>query len=242
MGVFRRKRAAAPKPPRMPRHSRMDRYSRLLGLAKIVLPGTGLALLAVALLWQDIVPQALSGRSAQRFGAEQLRRHEMSLPKYVGSDEKNQQYQMEAKSARLADASSDTVILELPKANIALENGNSVAITSRAGEFNQKLRIMILSGDVHVYHDANYTFRTERAIYDAARNRAWGDVPVVAFGPKGRIEAKGFRIEDKGQTIVFTGKTKVLLNFDQQDMKDITGKGNEASSRKTAPASRRSGE
>ncbi|NJM30913.1 MAG: DMT family transporter [Rhizobiales bacterium] len=49
-------------PLRMPRRSRLDRYSRLIGLAKIVLPGTGLAILAVALLWQDIVPESITRR------------------------------------------------------------------------------------------------------------------------------------------------------------------------------------
>jgi lipopolysaccharide export system protein LptC len=86
-----------------------------------------------------------------------------------------------------------------------------------------------------VFHDANYTFRTERAIVDTEKKLAWGDKPVVATGPKGTIESKGFRIIDKGATIIFTGKTKVLLHLDDQDMKDITGEGKGAKTEK-APA------
>jgi len=225
---------------RLPFGSRIDRYSRLLGLAKIVLPGIGLAILAVALLWQDLVPQVISGRGVPQIGLEALRRHEMSAPKFVGTDDKNRPYQVEAKSARLAHAKSDTVILEQPKANITLESGNWLAVTSRGGEFNQKTRIITLNGDVHVFHDANYTFRTEQATFDTATNRAWGDRPVVATGPKGTIESKGFRIEDKGQTIVFTGKTKVVLHLDNQDMRDITGEGRDA--KRETPATKMSGE
>ncbi len=218
-----------------PRRSRVHRYSRLVGLAKVVLPGTGLAILAVALLWQDIVPQAITKRIAPAIGLESLRQHEMSAPKFVGSDEKNRPYQVEAKSARLAHAKSDIVILEQPKASVTLESGNWVAVTSRDGEFNQKTRMISLVGDVYVFHDANYTFRTERATVDTEKKRAWGDKPVVATGPKGTIEAKGFRIEDKGATIIFTGKTKVVLHLDDQDMKDITGEGKGAKTEK-APA------
>jgi lipopolysaccharide export system protein LptC len=221
-------------PYRLPLRARIDRYSRLLGLAKIVLPGTGLAILAVALLWQDIMPQAVSGRALPQLGLEALRRHEMSAPKFVGADEKNRPYQVEAKSARLAHAKSDTVILEQPKANITLESGNWVAVTSRDGEFNQKTRIITLTGDVQVFHDANYTFKTERATFDTAKNRAWGDRPVFATGPKGTIESTGFRIEDKGQTIIFVGKTKVLLHLDNQDMRDLTGE--KDTKRETPPA------
>lgn len=220
---------------RLPRRTRIDRYSRLIGLAKIVLPGTGLGILAVALLWQDIVPQSFTKRNAPAIGLEALRQHEMSAPKFVGSDDKSRPYQVEAKSARLAHAKSDTVILEQPKASLTLESGNWVAVTSRDGEFNQKTRVISLIGDVYVFHDANYTFRTERATVDTEKKRAWGDKPVVATGPKGTIESKGFRIEDKGATIIFTGKTKVVLHLDDQDMKDITGEGKGAKTEK-APA------
>ncbi len=216
----------------LPRRSRIDRYSRLLGMAKIVLPGTGLAILAVALLWQDLMPQAISRRALPSIGLEALRRHEMSAPKFVGSDEKSRPYQVEAKSARLAHAKSDTVILEQPKASLTLESGNWVAVTSRDGEFNQKSRIITLVGDVYVFHDANYTFRTEKATVDTEKKVAWGDRPVVATGPKGTIESKGFRIEDKGATIIFTGKTRVLLHLDNQDMKDISGERKDAATEK----------
>jgi lipopolysaccharide export system protein LptC len=207
----------------LPRRSRFDGYSRLLGFAKIVLPGVGLGILAVALLWQDLMPQAASKRAVPQLGLEQLRQHEMSAPKFVGTDDKNRPYQVEARSARLAHAKSDTVILDLPKASITLESGNWVAVTSRGGEYNQRTKIITLNGDVHVFHDANYTFKTEQATFDTAKNQAWGDRPVFATGPKGTIESKGFRIEDKGQTIVFTGKTKVLLHLDNQDVRDLTG-------------------
>jgi lipopolysaccharide export system protein LptC len=227
--------AAGPAPLQLPRRSRSDRYSRLLGLAKIVLPGAGLGILAVALLWQDLMPEVISRRVVPAIGLEALRRHEMSAPKFVGTDEKNRPYQVEAKSARLAHARSDTVILEQPKGSMTLESGNWIAVTSRDGEFNQKTRIIKLNGDVYVFHDANYTFRTETATVDTEKKTAWGDRPVVATSPKGTIESKGFRIEDKGNTIIFTGKTKVILHLDDQDMKDITGEGKGAKTDKPAP-------
>jgi lipopolysaccharide export system protein LptC len=222
-----------------PRQSRIDRYSRLIGMAKVVLPGTGLAILAVALLWQDIVPQAITKRIGPAIGLEALRRHEMSAPKFVGTDDKSRPYQVEAKSARLAHAKSDTVILEQPKASVTLESGNWVAVTSRDGEFNQKTRVISLVGDVYMFHDSNYTFRTERATIDTDKKRAWGNRPVVATGPKGTIESKGFRIEDKGATIIFTGKTKVVLHLDDQDMKDMTGEGKGAKTEKAPAATER---
>jgi lipopolysaccharide export system protein LptC len=181
----------------------------------------------------------VSRRVVPQVGLEQIRRHEMSAPKFVGLDEKNRPYQVEAKSARLANAKSDIILLEQPRASMTLETGNWVAVTSRDGEFNQKSRIIVLNGDVHVFHDANYTFRTDQATFDTVKNRGWGDRPVVASGPKGTIESKGFRIEDKGQTIIFTGRTRVVLHLDDQDMKDMAGdrKGAVAPAPSSAPKS-----
>ncbi len=207
----------------LPRRSAMGWHSRIVGLAKVVLPGTALAILAVVLLWPNIAPDALSRGNMVKLGLDALRRHEMTAPKYVGTDDKNRPYALEAKSARLANAKSDIVLLDQPKASITLEGGNWLAVTSRNGEYNQRSKQIDLVGDVNMFHDANYTFRTERASIDTAKNRAWGDRPVVASGPKGTIESTGFRVEDRGQTVYFTGKTRVILFLDNQDMKDLGG-------------------
>ncbi len=200
-----------------------DRYSRLVGLMKIVLPGVGLGILAIALMWQTIVPSGPLGRALPNIGAEVVQRHEMASPKYVGADDKNRPYHVEAKSARLSHAKSDLVMLELPKASMTLDGGHWVAVTSQRGEFNQKSRIVLHDGDVSIFHDANYTFRTDAATVDAINKTAWGDRPVVGSGPKGTIESEGFRIVDKGRTVIFTGRAKVMLFLDNQDMRDIAG-------------------
>ncbi len=200
-----------------------DRYSRLVGLMKIVLPGVGFGILATALMWQSIVPAGTLGRALPRVDADSVQRHEMTSPKYVGADDKNRPYHVEAKSARLIEAKSDRVMLEAPKASMTLDGGHWVAVTSQRGIFNQKSRLVELSGDVNVFHDANYTFRTDAATVDALNKTAWGDRPVVGSGPKATIEAQGFRILDKGRTVIFTGKAKVILHLDDQDMRDISG-------------------
>jgi lipopolysaccharide export system protein LptC len=52
---------------------------------------------------------------------------------------------------------------------------------------------------------------------------AWGDKPVYAKGPKATVQSQGFKVVDNGQTVIFTGKAKVVLNLDKQDMKDLSG-------------------
>ena len=52
---------------------------------------------------------------------------------------------------------------------------------------------------------------TERAHVDLANKTAEGHDPVAGHGPSGDITAQGFRILDKGDTIIFTGRSHLLL-------------------------------
>ncbi len=211
-----------------PRRAGSDRHSRRVGFMKVVLPGVGLGLLATALLWQNIVPSNRIVASGKIDPKNLVRQHEMYAPKYVGTDEKNRPYQVEAKAARLASAKSDMVLLDEPKANMTLENNQWVAMTAQHGVFNQKTRVIDLDGDVNMLHHANqsiYTFRTEKATIDTARGRAWGKRHIQVSGPKATIEAEGFEVEDNGQIVRFTGKARVVLYLDNQDFRDVSAGG-----------------
>jgi len=44
-----------------------------------------------------------------------------------------------------------------------------------------------------------------------SKGSAEGDDPIEGHGPFGTIVAEGFRIENQGEVIVFTGKARLLL-------------------------------
>ena len=50
-------------------------------------------------------------------------------------------------------------------------------------------------------------------------------------GPKADIQAEGFRVKDKGKTVVFTGKATVLLRVDNQDIDAMTADGKKSDSK-----------
>jgi lipopolysaccharide export system protein LptC len=52
---------------------------------------------------------------------------------------------------------------------------------------------------------------TKTAHVDVSADTAEGHDPVSGRGPSGDIDAQGFRILDKGDTIIFTGKSDLLL-------------------------------
>ena len=130
---------------------------------------------------------------------------------------------MKAKAARQASTKADLVSLIQPRANLKLANGNYIAISANQGDYRKAARILWLKGDVNVYHDANYTFKTQEATVDLKKKTAWGDKPVVATGPQARIHARGFRVKDGGETVLFLGKSKVILKVNNDDLNQVFG-------------------
>lgn len=207
--------------PRRPR----DRYSTFVGMAKFVLPGLAVLLLLTAVLWPNLsgTRSHIERTTKDTFSAESFRNFEMVAPAYFATDDKNRPMHLTAKLARQTSSNADSVNLVKPQARITLDKGASVAISAQSGTYSQKQQMLTLKGSVNVLHDSNYTFRTEKATVNLKDNTAWGDQPVHATGPKGTIDAQGFKVIDKGDTVIFTGKTKVLLKMDKQDMKEISG-------------------
>lgn len=221
------------------------RYTMMVSCLKLGLPGAAVLLLLLAVLWPSLsrTTDAItsSARDSIKITPDQLRNFVMDAPTYIGVDEKNRPFKLRAKQARQATAKSTVVNLVQPRANLTLQNGNWVAVSARDGRYRRDTRILRLRGDVNVFHDANYTFKTEEATVDLKNKTAWGDKPVVATGPRARIQARGFRVKDGGKTVLFTGKAKVVLKVDNGDLNQVfgppTAKSPDSRTRAVTPAS-----
>lgn len=197
-----------------------DRYSRFVNTLKFALPSCAFLILVAVLFWPNFVSTGKQVEKAARdsLSPTGLRNFEMEKPVYVATDDKNRPYRLTATKARQSSRHATSVTLEDPKASITLETGDSVRVSAKSGRFDRKKNRLVLSGDVNVHHDQNYSFRTSRATFDMKAKSAWGKQQVYASSPKATVAAQGFRILDKGATVIFTGKTKVVLNMDSKDL------------------------
>lgn len=187
---------------------------RYVTLLRVALPMAALLLAALVITWPQIqnrerVAFSLAPTSADPKEVEQLT---MVNPRFVGLDSKQQPYTVTAKTATQERAGADMILLDRPQADILLDNGAWVTVTGRKGRYSQKQQILDLEGDVDVFHDSGYEFHTEKAQVDLANDTVNGDVPVAGHGPGGTIDAQGFMILDHGQTVIFTGDSKLHLN------------------------------
>ncbi len=187
-------------------------YSRFVVIMKLLLPTIALLLVGLVAVW----PYLQSTDNRFRIGFSALKAREAKDPamvnaRYVGTDKDNQPFSVTADLAKNLMAGGAELELEMPKADITLEDGTWLVLTAESGIYNRQTGTLDLIGAVNLFHDSGYEINTDKAIIALDKGIAVGTEPVFGQGPFGNLTAEGFRLEDKGKYIVFTGKAKLVL-------------------------------
>lgn len=195
------------------RKSRASRaYTYFVRTLKFLLPIGALLLIAAIALW----PHLRSQDSRFRIGFSNIDISEAKDPsmvnaRYVGTDDDNQPFSVTADFAKQIDPNTDTILLDVPKADITLDDGTWLILTADTGLYSRPDSSLDLEGAVTLFHDEGMELHTELATIDLDLGTAQGDQPVLGAGPFGTIKSEGFLLIDKGKTIIFTGKTAATL-------------------------------
>jgi lipopolysaccharide export system protein LptC len=189
-----------------------NRHSRRVALLKRVLPAIGLALLLLITIWPRLAP--LWERMRLGFPAIDLRdarELRMLNPRYLGTDRLNRPFVVTAAVAHQVPDRQDLMSLEAPRADMKTHGGADIVVTAATGMYQSPAQLLDAFGDVTLVHQNGTRFVTEAARLDIAHNAAQGEDPIEGHGPSGDVKAQGFRIFDKGDTILFTGRSDMLL-------------------------------
>lgn len=200
---------------RPPSAGALARRRVTVALAKRVLPLAALGLLAAIALWPEFETAAERGRIAFR-QAGQVTPSALHLinPRYQGVDDQNRPFTVTAASAAQA-ASEEIVELDVPRADMLLTDGGWIYLEARQGRFDKPRNQLNLAGAVTLHHADGTQFTTARAAIDLHASAAEGDDPVAAQGPFGTLTAEGFRLRERGEVVVFTGRARVVLESTQ---------------------------
>ncbi len=187
-------------------------YSRFVGFLKLLLPMIATALVLVVLIW----PQLTSKDDGFRIGVadisvEDAKNLRMINARYMGVDDNDLPYALTADVAKQASGDDQLVQLTEPKADITLQDGTWIALTAESGSYYRDIRLLDLFGSVNLYHDQGFEFHAASAQFDLAKGDATGQDPVQGQGPFGTVEAQGFRITTGGKSIIFTGKSHMVI-------------------------------
>ncbi len=177
-------------------------YSRFVSAMKFVLPAAALSMVALLAAWPS-----LNSLPTPRIAADKGQ-SEMLKPRYFSLDEHNQPFSLVAAKADKSADQPDIVLLDQPEAEMTETAGTWVTMRSDKGWYNQVTGILLMRGNVRFLRDDGNEFTTEEAETDIRKGDAWGEAHVVGQGPQGEINAKGFRMTDRGKTVVFLNQSK----------------------------------
>src|SRR2546430_15074982 len=187
-------------------------YSRRVALLKRMLPAIGVFLLLLIAVWPQLAP--IWERMRFAFPAIDLREARelrMLKPRYAGTDRLGRPYVVTAAVGHQVPDRQDLMSLERARAEMKSHSGADIVVTGDTGIYQSQTQLLDLLGNVTLTHENGTRFVTQRARLDAAHNTAEGNDPVEGHGPSGDITAQGFRIFDKGDTVIFTGRSETLF-------------------------------
>ncbi len=191
---------------------RADRYSRRVAILKRILPAIGVALLLMVGAWPRLAP-LLDGVRLGFPGIDLRAARELKMlsPRYAGVDRYNRPYVVTAAVGRQVPNHNNLLSLEQPRAELIAHGGAKIKLAAATGIYQSQAELLDLFGKVTLTHQNGTRFVTRRAHADFSDNTAEGHDPIAGHGPSGDIWGQGFRVLDKGDTIVFTGRTRLVL-------------------------------
>lgn len=213
--------AASSQPPkrhftydaREPESQRVEarRYKRRIVLVRRLLPAAALALIVAVLFAPQLQPfrDIFTGQSAlldvERGGVA------LVTARFRGTDSSDRPYSLTAEQVHERAGEEERYDLVNPQGDITMSDGAWLTLGANDGLYDGLGEHLFLEGSVNLFHDEGYELHTETAEIDLVGNRAWGDSPVNGQAGFGDIVAEGFRLEQGGLRIHFTGKAELLL-------------------------------
>ncbi len=187
-------------------------HSRFVQRAKRTLPALAVALLLLVAAWPQL--DAIFERvrlKVPHIDLSEARKLRMVQPHYSGIDKESRPYVLTAESATQVSRANDLVTLDGPKADMTTTSGNWVQVTGDTGTYQTEPQLLDLYGNVQLYQDRGNEFHTDSARIDIPNGTAESHDPVEGQGPFGHVTAEGFHMYNRGNVIVFDGKTNLIL-------------------------------
>ncbi|MEG3616839.1 LPS export ABC transporter periplasmic protein LptC [Magnetovibrio sp. PR-2] len=186
-------------------------YSRFVRLMKLLLPFLALGLVALIVVW----PQ-LKGEDTFRIGFSSVRLSGTTEPgvdnaRFMGTDDNRQPYSITADLARIDTSLDGLVRMEMPKADLTLDDGTWLVLTADNGRFFENRQRLELEGTVNLFHDTGYEISTQELNVDLRKSTALSETPVAGHGPFGELTSRGLQLLEKGNVIHFTGPAQLVL-------------------------------
>ena len=207
--------AGARQPPRL---SGRNPYSIFVGWMKMVLPALAVTLVLLVVVWPQF--KLYEGRFRIRvsdISLEQAGKLTMLNARYEGLDDKQQPFVLTADQATQSSENQNLIELEMPRGDVTLNDGAWLAMDAQQGLYNRDNELLDLEGDVVLFHDRGFELRSQSAQVDLEAGTAVGYETTEGQGPSGSSLSEGFLVLERGDVLVFTGKSRLIIYPNNDD-------------------------
>jgi len=186
-------------------------YRRSLSFGKLTIAG----IVALMILGVGLTPLLRSSEDSVYLTVNQAGKQVsaskpvMKNPHFESIDARDQPYTVRAKQAIQED--SQTVSLQKITADIAMQSGLWVALTSDTGRLNMEAQMLQLKDNVQLFANNGYEFHSSELQIQLRDSVASTNQGVRAHGPLGTIHAQSFQIEGKAKQLRFTQNVKLVI-------------------------------
>ena len=135
----------------------------------------------------------------------------LSKPLFVGLDKKRKPFKISALKATRLNSNQEEFNLESPKGEIETDS-EKFFMKGNFGVYNSKNQVLRVEGDVNLTNMSSIQFLTSEAFFDFRKQILFGDQNVTGKKDGSVITAEGFKIFNKKNKIIFSGKSKLILN------------------------------
>jgi len=180
---------------------RMQVHTRVVRVLRWLAPATIVALLAV--IGAYVAAEAVrSSHAGMKDTPTEIR---MVNPHFLGRDDQGRAYNMFARAAQREDADMQRVDLTAPVMVMDIDSPHPKTLTADHGVYDERTRILHLTGHVRIDDSAASTIATNDAIVDTKAGVVSGLAPVAANSPTGAIQAGSYTAIEKGQHVILHG-------------------------------------
>ena len=191
------------------------RYSEKIRLLRVILPVVAVMMLSVLLIWP-----LFSGR---RGGVSTIDAGSIAMlnARFVGLDNKNRPVTITADQVVRTQDPQNLISLRMPVADLTYDRGRTIAIRAENGQYDEKSGHLRLIGDVNLFQADAFELVTRQVEIDGKNRNAWSVDRVTGYSPNGSITAEGLKIVNNGQSVVFTGRSRLVLTQPQDKQKHV---------------------
>jgi lipopolysaccharide export system protein LptC len=172
-----------------------------------------LGLVVLLVVWPQFTSKDAPTEIGQIEGVqeEDLESLRVTKAKLTGISKDGQPYMVTFEDASQTSQESDLVRLTSPQADVELQDGAWVTLSSPKGRYHRGKRILELDGDVLLFHESGMEINTGNITFNLESGTGAGYDPIHAQAPFGSFEAQGFRIRENTGVFLFTGPVSAVL-------------------------------